>query len=121
MHRTLLKTLCYNRTQNSQTSQPLLWAVCEAFVMSEPGSSVRNCSEDAFAAQSSIGSTIIKFNTKTYRTWQQASDAYAALQSKANSVWGRVSMFETGDAGSAEFELHCKKCGTKCQLANPAK
>jgi hypothetical protein len=92
-------------------------------VMSEPGSSVRNCSEDAFAAQSSIRSTDIKINTKACRTWQQASDAYVALQSKAKSgsVWGRVSMFETGDAGSAEFELRCKKCGTMCQLANPAK
>jgi hypothetical protein len=28
---------------------------------------------------------------------------------------------EAGDAGSAEFELQCKKCRTKCQLANPAK
>jgi hypothetical protein len=78
--------------------------------MSEPGSSVRNCSEDAFAAQSNIGSTDIKFTTKTYRTGQQASDAYAALQSKAKSGsdWGRVSKFETGDAGSAEFELRCR-------------
>jgi hypothetical protein len=91
--------------------------------MSEPGSSVRNCSEDAFAAESGTGSTDIKFNTKTYRTWRQASDAYAALQSKAKSglVWGRVSKFETGDAGSAEFGLRCKKCGTKYQLTNPAK
>jgi hypothetical protein len=50
-------------------------------------------------------------------------DAHAALQSKAKSgsVWGRVSKFETGDAGSAEFELRCKKCRTTCQLANPAK
>jgi hypothetical protein len=32
-----------------------------------------------------------------------------------------VSKFETGDAGSAEFELRCQKCGAQCQLANPAK
>jgi hypothetical protein len=40
---------------------------------------------------------------------------------ESGSVWGRVRKFETGDAGIAEFELRCKKCGTKCQLANPTK
>jgi hypothetical protein len=43
----------------------------------------------------------------------------AALQSKAKrgSMWGRLSNFETGDAGSAEFELRCQKCGNMAQFA----
>jgi hypothetical protein len=83
--------------------------------MSGLGSSVGQNSEDTSAARFPI-----RFNTKTYPTWQQASDACAALQSKAKSgsVWGRVSKVEKG---GAEFELHCQKCGTQCQLMNPAK
>jgi hypothetical protein len=89
-----------------------VWVVCETFAMSEPGSSVENSSEKVLAASSSIGSKDIKLNPNTYKTWQQASDAYAALQSKAKSgpVWGRVSKFGTGDACSADCELQCKKC-----------
>jgi hypothetical protein len=100
----------------------LLWVVCEV-TMSALGSSVRQNSEDASAAKCFIRSTDVGLNTRTSKTWQQASDACAALQSKAKagSIWGRVSKFETGDAGSAEFELRCQKCGTQCQLANPAK
>jgi hypothetical protein len=100
----------------------LFWVVCEV-TMSALGSSVRQNSEDTSAAKCVIRSNDVGLNTRTYKTWQQASDACAALQSKAKagSIWGRVSKFETGDAGSAEFELRCQKCGTQCQLANPVK
>jgi hypothetical protein len=42
----------------------------------------------------------IKLNGKIYCTWQQASDAFLALQGKANSgsVWDRLYKFDTGNA-----------------------
>jgi hypothetical protein len=110
-------------TNGDSANECVVWVVCDTITMSGSGSSVRQNSEDASAAECTIRSKDIRFNTKTYQTWQQASDACAALQSKAKSgsVWGRLSKFEKGDAGSAEFELRCQKCGTQCQLANPAK
>jgi hypothetical protein len=42
-----------------------VWVVCDAVAMSQPGSIVAHSSEDALAAESSIGSTDFSFNTKT--------------------------------------------------------
>lgn len=94
--------------------------------MSEPAScSSAGLSSVAASAPSTSRSEDIdiKFNGKTYKTWQQASDAFLALQGKAKSgsVWDRVSKFRTGEAGNASFDLRCKKCGSQCQLMNPAK
>jgi hypothetical protein len=65
----------------------------------------------------------IKLNGKRYSSWQQASDAFLALQGKAKSgsVWDRLIKFDTGNAGNGSFELRCKKCGHKCQMMNPSK